>query len=152
MAGHILGAPLSKAKRDAHLDGLQGYFGSKRGVVEFFVKTIDRITNKSLGVMTADSVFSAMALFLSDRKPWGILSLLALIALVLAVGLCCSILIATSSGIATARLNEDAIMAHGLKVSMARTIRFTLALYLSGLGFLLILIQVLLETFRRMGA
>lgn len=151
MAGHLLGAPLNAQKREAYGKALVAYFGSKRAVIEYFVKNLDRLTHKSIGVMTADSVFAAIALFLSEHKPLGVLSLIALVALLLAVGLCCSNLIATSSGLASAKVTDDDILRHGLNANMARTIRFTLTLYLSGLGFALILVQALLETGQRMG-
>ncbi len=150
MARHMLGAPLAHHKRAAYCDALVGFFGSKRAVIEYFVKNLDRLTNKSIGVMTADSVFAAIALFLSEHRPLGVLSLIALIALLLAVGLCCSNLVATSSGLSSAKVTDDDILNHGLHANMARTIRFTLALYLSGAGFALILLQVPLETLTRM--
>jgi hypothetical protein len=152
MSAHLLGAPLKAHKRDAYCEALVAYFGSKRAVIEYFVKNLDRLTHKSIGVMTADSVFAAIALFLSEHRPLGVLSLIALMALLLAVGLCCSNLIATSSGLASAKVTDDDILSHGLRVNMERTVRFTLALYLSGAGFLLILVQALLETSQRMGA
>jgi hypothetical protein len=152
MAKHMLGAPLHADHRTAYGEALVAYFGSKRTVIEYFVKNLDRLTNKSIGVMTADSVFAAIALFLSEHKTLGVLSLVALIALLVAVGLCCSNLISTSSGLSSAKVSDDDILAHGLRVNMARTIRFTLALYLSGAGFLLLLIQVLLETGARLTA
>ena len=150
MARHLLGAPVNAHKREAYGEALVAYFGSKRAVIEYFVKNLDRLTNKSIGVMTADSVFAAIALFLSEHRPLGVLSLAALVALLVAVSLCCSNLVSTSSGLTSAKVTEDELLSHGLKANMARTIRFTLALYLSGLGFLLILMQALLETFSRM--
>ncbi|HWE45962.1 MAG TPA: hypothetical protein VG407_08025 [Caulobacteraceae bacterium] len=150
MAPHLLGAPLKAHKRSAYGEALVAFFGSKRAVIEYFVKNLDRLTNKSIGVMTADSVFAAIALFLSEHKSLGVLSLIALVALLLAVSLCCSNLVSTSSGLASASVTDDEILQHGLKANMSRTIRFTLALYFSGAGFLLILVQALLETFSRM--
>ncbi|HEY3814227.1 MAG TPA: hypothetical protein VGL66_13460 [Caulobacteraceae bacterium] len=150
MAGHLFGAPLNANKRDAYGEALIAFFGSKRAVIEYFVKNLDRLTNKSIGVMTADSVFAAIALFLSEHRPLGVLSLAALVSLLLAVSLCCSNLVSTSSGLQSAKVTEDDILNHGLKANMARTIRFTLALYLSGLGFVLILVQALMETITRM--
>jgi hypothetical protein len=147
---HLLGAPLKAHHRDAYGEALVAFFGSKRAVIEYFVKNLDRLTNKSIGVMTADSVFAAIALFLSEHKQLGVLSLGALVVLLIAVGLCCSNLVSTSSGLASAKVTEDEILQHGLRVNMSRTIRFSLALYLSGAGFLLILVQALLETVSRM--
>jgi hypothetical protein len=152
MVKHLLGAPLKAHHREAYGEALVAFFGSKRAVIEYFVKNLDRLTNKSIGVMTADSVFAAIALFLSEHRRLGVLSLIALAMLLVAVGLCCSNLVATSSGLASAKVTEDDILGHGLKANMARTIRFTLALYLSGAGFVLILAQVVLETVARMGS
>ena len=149
---HLLGAPLQAHKRDAYGDALVAFFGSKRAVIEFFVKNLDRLTNKSIGVMQADSVFAAIALFLSEHKRWGVLSLCALVVLLIAVGLLCSNLVATSLGVSSAKVTDDELMDHGLKANMARTVRFTLALYLSGAGFLLILAQALLETLYRISS
>ncbi len=145
MTRHVLGAPMTADKRTAYGEALVSFLGSKRAVIDYFIKNLDRLTNKSIGVMTADSVFAAIALFLSADKAWGVLSLIALVSLLLAVGLCCSNLVSTSSGLASARVTEDDILRHGLTVNMARTVRFTLALYLSGAGFVLLLIQIIAQ-------
>ena len=150
MTRHVLGAPMKADKRAAYGDALVSFLGSKRAVIDYFIKNLDRLTNKSIGVMTADSVFAAIALFLSADKAWGVLSLVALVALLLAVGLCCSNLVSTSSGLASAKVTEDDILRHGLTVNMARTVRFTLALYLSGAGFVLLLLQIIMQLVGRL--
>jgi len=140
---NLLGAPLSRADREAYLEGLCAFFGSERAVGQYFVTAIDRVTNKSVGLLQADSIFAGLALFLSER-PHGWLSSLSLVVLLAAVGLLCSNLIATSAALDREALNDQSILRHGLKLSVWRTVRFTLALYLSALSFALIVLQVLL--------
>jgi hypothetical protein len=144
----MLGAPLRRAEREDTADALVEYLGSERAVIEYFVRTIDRLTNKCIGLMTADGIFAALALFLSDRPKYGAIGTIALLSLLAAVGLLCTNLIATSSTLGRSSLNMAAVRAHGMKVVAARTIRFTIGLYLSGASLLLIVVQVLLGALR----
>lgn len=144
MARNLLGAPLNRAEREAYCAALVEFLGSERAVGQYFVNAIDRITNKSIGLITAASIFSALALFLSERPHWGWLSAVGLVILLVAVILLCSNLIATSAGLDSTALNDKAILSHGLKLSTGRTVRFTIALYLTAISFALIVAQVLI--------
>jgi hypothetical protein len=64
--------------------------------------------------------------------------------LLVAVALLCSNLIATSAALDRQSLNDQSILRHGLKLSIWRTVRFTVALYLSAISFALIVAQVLI--------
>ena len=141
---NLLGAFFGRTEREAYCAALVEFLGSERAVGQYFVTAIDRITNKSIGLITAVSIFAALALFLSERPHWGWLSTVGLVILLVAVILLCSNLIATSAGLDSTRLNDKAILSHGLKLSIGRTVRFTVALYLTAISFALIVAQVLL--------
>ena len=137
---HMLGAPLRQAEREAAAEGLLDFFGGdKRAVIDYYVKSADRIMTKAIGLMTAESIFAAIALFASEKPRWGWLGGLSLILLIVSVILCSSTLLATSAGLTKDQLNHEAIARHGLNLFMSRTIRLTLALYFSGAAVLLIL-------------
>ena len=144
MPRNLLGAPLGRADREAYCAALVEFLGSERAAGQYFVTPIDRITNKSIGLITAASLFAALALFLSERPHWGWLSAIGLVVLLVAVILLCSNMIATSAGLDSSALNDRAILSHGLKLSTGRTVRFTIALYLTAISFALIVAQVLL--------
>ena len=59
---NLLGAPLSRSDREAYCAALVEFFGSERAVGQYFVTAIDRVTNKSIGLLQADSIFAALAL------------------------------------------------------------------------------------------
>lgn len=141
---NLLGAPLSRSDREAYCAALVEFFGSERAVGQYFVTAIDRVTNKSIGLLQADSIFAALALFLSERPHYGWMSQAGLVVLLMAVGLLCSNLIATSAALDRESLNDQSILKHGLKLSTWRTVRFTVALYLSAISFALIVAQVLI--------
>jgi hypothetical protein len=141
---NLLGAPLGRADREAYCSALVEFFGSERAVGQYFVTAIDRITNKSIGLLQADSIFAARALFQSERARFGWMSQAGLVVLLLAVGLLCSNLIATSAALDRESLNDQSILRHGLKLSTGRTVRFTVALYMSAISFALIVAQVLI--------
>jgi hypothetical protein len=141
----FLGAPMAAAARERYGQGLLELFeGDHRDVNDFLLRSVDRLTDKSVGLMQADSVFAGIAVFLTGSKSHAGVATVALILLLAAVGLCCSNLISTSSRLG-GKLKPEAITAHGVKVMMDRTIRFTLALYLTGAAFALIILQVLLQ-------
>jgi hypothetical protein len=138
----LLGVPVAAHDRLAYRQALMDYLDGPKAASAYCVTALDRIMGKAGGLMSADGIFAALALYLSER-PDGGWAATALILLLLAVGLCCTTLWATSSGIAAERVTEEAILEHGLKLVMGRTMRFTIALWLSGLAYLFILIQVL---------
>ena len=141
---NLMGAPLGRSDREAYCAALVEFFGSERAVGQYFVTAIDRITNKSIGLLQADSIFAALALFLSERPHFGWMSQAGLVVLLVAVALLCSNLIATSAALDRESLNDQSILKHGLKLSVWRTVRFTVALYLSAISFALIVAQVLI--------
>ena len=148
MGAHVLGAPLAPAARERYGQGLLELFeGDYRAVNDFLLRSVDRLTDKSVGLMQADSVFAGIAVFLTANKAYATLASGALVILLAAVGLCCSNLISTSSRLG-GKLRPEAILAHGVKIMMDRTVRFTLALYLTGAAFALIILQVLLQALR----
>ena len=142
---HMLGAPLKRAERQAAAEGLLEFFGGdKRAVINYYVTSADRIMTKAIGLLTAESIFAAAALFESEKPRWGWLGSVSLVLLIVSVILCSSTLLATSASLTKEQLNHDALAEHGLHLFMNRTIRLTLALYVSGAAVLLILLQVVL--------
>lgn len=139
----LCGVPVRADERLAYRQALVAYLDGPKAAAAYCMSALDRIVAKAGGLMSADGIFAALALYLSERANGGYAAA-ALILLLLAVGLCCTTLWATSSGIAAERVTEDAILEHGLALVMGRTMRFTLALWLSGLAYLLILVQVLI--------
>jgi len=79
---------------------------------------------KAVGLMQADSIFAALALYLSEKPRLGLIGSLALTLLILAVVLCSTTLLATSAALGKGSLNDAAIARHGLNLTMDRTIRF----------------------------
>jgi len=140
----LLGVPVRAGDRAAYVEALVGYLDGPKAVSAYCMAALDRIMNKAMGLMTADSIFAALALYLSERPGGGLWGTGALILLLVAVGLCCTTLWSTSSGIAAHRVNEQAILQHGMSLVFGRTARFTVALWLSGLAYLFILVQVVL--------
>ena len=59
MPRNLLGAPLGRADREAYCAALVEFLGSERAAGQYFVTAIDRITNKSIGLITAASIFAA---------------------------------------------------------------------------------------------
>jgi hypothetical protein len=138
----LLGVPVRADDRLAYRQALTAYLDGPKAAAAYCMAALDRIMAKAAGLMSADGIFAGLSLFLSE-KPGGGWGTAALILLILAVGLCCTTLWATSSGIDAKRLTEEDILNHGLDLVMGRTMRFTIALWLSGLAYLFILIQVL---------
>jgi len=138
----LLGVPVRRADRDAYRAALTAYLEGPKAAAAYCMSALDRVMAKASGLMSADGIFAALSLYLSE-KAWGGLGTASLILLLIAVGLCCTTLWATSSGIAAERVTEEAILEHGLALVMGRTMRFTLALWLSGLAYLLLLVQVI---------
>ena len=141
----LLGVPVRSADRRAYVEALTTYLDGPKAAAVYCMSALDRITNKAAGLMSADGIFAALALYLSETPVIGGWGSAALMLLVLAVGLCCTTLWATSSGITAQRVTEQAILEHGMKLVMGRTMRFTIALWLSGLAYLFILIEVILD-------
>jgi hypothetical protein len=139
----ILGVPVRAQDQLAYRQALMAYLDGPKAASAYCITALDRIMGKASGLMSADGIFAALALYLSERAD-GAWASAALILLLLAVGLCCTTLWATSSGISAERVTEQAILEHGLRLVMGRTLRFTIALWLSGFGYLFILIQVVL--------
>jgi len=139
----LLGVPVRRDERLAYRQALVVYLDGPKAAATYCMSALDRIMAKAGGLMSADGIFAALALYLSERAGGG-WAAAALILLLLAVGLCCTTLWATSSGIAAERVTEEAILEHGLDLVMGRTMRFTVALWLSGAAYLFILVQVLI--------
>lgn len=138
----ILGAPTHPEDRRAYVEALTRFFDGPRPAAAYCVTALDRLMNKAVGLMGADSIFAALALYLSEQPGQGGWGVAALVCLVLAVGLLCTTLWATSAGISPDRMTEKAILDHGLRLIMGRTQRFTLALWLSGLAYVFLLVQI----------
>ncbi|MBX7248404.1 MAG: hypothetical protein K1X35_05055 [Caulobacteraceae bacterium] len=141
----LLGVPAHPADRAAYDEALLGERGGHAGVCEHCQATLDRISDRAVGLMTADSIFAALALYLSEKPGLGLIGALAMIQLVLAVGLLCTCLWLFAPRATPERTSREAVAAHGLNLVRTRTIRFTLSLWLSGLAYLFILAQVTLS-------
>jgi hypothetical protein len=141
----LLGVPAHPADRAAYDEALLGECGGHDGVRGRCQETLDRISDRAVGLMTADSIFAALALYLSEKPGLGMIGAVALIQLVLAVGLLCTCLWLFAPRAAPGRDTVEAVAVYGLKLVRTRTIRFTISLWLSGLAYLFILAQVLLS-------
>jgi hypothetical protein len=139
----LLGVPVHAEDRRAYVEALTRYLDGPKAAAAYCVTALDRLMNKAVGLMGADSIFAAIAVYLSERPGLGGWGAAALVLLVLAVGLLCTTLWATSSGIQPHRMTEAAVLEHGMRLVMGRTMRFTLALWLSGLGYVFLFIQVI---------
>jgi hypothetical protein len=141
----LLGVPAHPADRAAYDEALLGERGGHGGVCEHCQTALDRIAERAVGLMTADSIFAAFALYLSEKPGLGLIGSLAVIQLVLAVGLLCTCLWLFGPRATPDRSEPQAIAAYGLKLVRARTIRFTISLWLSGTAYLFIFTQVVLS-------
>lgn len=139
----LLGVPANAEDRRAYVEALTRYLDGPKAAAAYCVTALDRLMNKAIGLMGADSIFAAIAVYLSERPGLGSLGTAALILFVLAVGLLCTTLWATSSGIQPHRMTEEAVLEHGMKLIMGRTMRFTIALWLSGLGYAFLFLQII---------
>lgn len=141
----LLGVPAHPADRAAYDDALLGERGGHGGVCEHCQSALDRIADRAVGLMTADSIFAAFALYLSEKPDLGLIGALAVVQLVVAVGLLCTCLWLFGPRATPDRATPEAVARYGLGLVRARTIRFTLSLWLSGTAYLFILVQVLLS-------
>jgi len=141
----LLGVPAHPADRAAYDDALLGERGGHGAVCEHCQAMLDRIADRAVGLMTADSIFAAFALYLSEKPGLGLIGALAVIQLVLAVGLLCTCLWLFGPRATPERGTPELVAAYGLKLVRSRTMRFTIALWLSGTAYLFILAQVLLS-------
>ena len=144
----VLGVPARADERAAYEAALLAERGGPKAVCAHCQESLDRIAERAVGLMTADSIFAGLALFLADGKEMtldGVIGSLALVQLVLAVGLLCTTLWLIAPGVTAERSEDEAVMRHGLGLVRGRTIRFTVALWLSGSAYLFILAQVLLS-------
>jgi len=141
----LLGVPAHPDDRLAYDEALLGERGGHDGVRDHCQEALDRISDRAVGLMTADSVFAALALYLSEKPGLGLIGAVALIQLVLAVGLLCTCLWLFSPRAAPGRTTPAQLAAYGLGLVRTRTIRFTLSLWLSGSAYLFILAQVLVS-------
>jgi hypothetical protein len=141
----LLGVPAHPEDRTAYDAALFGGRGGHDGVRDHCQESLDRISDRAVGLMTADSIFAALALYLSEKPHLGLVGAVAMVMLVLAVGLLCTCLWLFAPRAAPGRETVEAVAAYGLKLVRTRTIRFTISLWLSGLAYMFILAQVLLS-------
>ena len=141
----ILGVPAHPADRLAYDDALLGEHGGHDGLCAHCQTVIDRISDRAVGLMTADSIFAALALYLSEKPGLGPIGSIALIQLVLAVGLLCTCLWLFAPRKTPERHTPELVSAYGLKLVRTRTVRFTISLWLSGSAYFFILVQVILS-------
>ena len=147
----LLGVPAHPADRAAYEGAVASERGDARGVCGWCQEALDRIADRAVGLMTADSIFAGLALFLADAasgRTEKLIGSLALVQLVLAVGLLCTTLWLIGPGVTADRREDEALTRHGFGLVRGRTIRFTVALWLSGSAYLFILAQVLLSLAR----
>ena len=141
----LLGVPAHPADRTAYDAALLGERGGHDGVCAHCREALDRISDRAVGLMTADSIFAALALYLSEKPGLGAIGAVALIQLVLAVGLLCTCLWLIAHRATPERNTPELVAAYGLNLVRGRTIRFTIALWLSGSAYFFILVQVILS-------
>lgn len=141
----LLGVPAHPADRVAYDEALLGSRGGHDGVCAHCQETLDRISDRAVGLMTADSIFAALALYLSEKPGLGAIGSVAMVQLVLAVGLLCTCLWLIAHRPTPERNTPELVAAYGLMLVRGRTMRFTIALWLSGSAYFFILLQVLLS-------
>jgi hypothetical protein len=141
----LLGVPAHPADRVAYDAALLDERGGHAGVSAHCQTALDRISDRAVGLMTADSIFAALALYLSEKPGLGMIGAFALVQLVLAVGLLCTCLWLIAHRATPERDTPELVAAYGLKLVRGRTMRFTLSLWLSGSAYFFILLQVLLS-------